>query len=189
MRKLNAKLRAASYEAIGLYVYLYDYAKNLDSYQIHSEAILVTGFINSLKKCENIDRLLVELESTGLIIYERFTVTLNELAPRDVREHSLDAELGGVWLEWVNYKAREKKSGYKSPESERRAFTQLIKEVNNDSTLAANVLLNAMAMAWHGPNTDVYLKRLTNQKKYNENRPTEKLGRIDSGQLTDWINS
>ena len=188
-KKLNAKLRACSFEAIGLYVYMVDHCTNNATYVITTVDPIAT-FFNSLKHSPGIDRALCELDSQGLIVYDRYQITINELAPRDVRNYELDDALTGVWLQWVNYKADEKKSGYKSAESETRAYNQLLREANSDETLAANVLLNAMAMGWHGPNTDVYLKRQNNLEKNKPNDTSnQKLGRIDAGELTDWLNS
>jgi len=188
--KLSSLLKTCTYEAIGLYVYLHDYAKNLDLATINSHT-LVTEFIGSLKPANNLDALLVELESNNLIRYELHSVTILSLEPKEKRDHSLDAALSGTWLAWVEYKANEKKSSYKSPESERRAYTQLLKDCGNDETLAAGALVNAMAMGWHGANVDVYLKRLNNLKKVtNENTTKQpKLGRIDTGELQQWLNS
>lgn len=189
--KLNESLRACSYEAIGVYTYLANYCYRLNLHSIVSEDVLVIDFINSIKPAPYLDRVLIELEAVGLVIYGPYSIIIKELVPKEVRDHSLDDALGGVWLAWVEYKATEKKSAYKSAISERRAYDLLLREVNGDENLAAGALINAMAMGWHGSNTDVYLRRLNNTKNQskNESNQSNKLGRIDRDQLTDWLKS
>lgn len=188
--KRNSKLLEASFEAIGLYHYLLHYCKTMQLYSLHNDSGLITELLNSLKPSPNLDALLVELDTAGFIIYEPFSITVVDLEPKEKRDHSLDEALSGTWLAWVEYKANEKKSAYKSPESERRAYAQLLRDCDNNEDLAAGALVNAMAMNWHGPNADVYLKRLNNLKKEkNEQTTAPKLGRINTNELQQWLNS
>jgi hypothetical protein len=139
-----------------------------------------TGFDNELS----------ELEQIGLIRYSLHIVSVKALEPVNQRANDLIGQLDGVWDEWVRYKAEVKKSAYKTAISEQRMFEQCIREANGDKETVKNALVHSMAHGWHGPNIDVYIKKVVNNQnsKHEQQSSTSKIGRIASSEIERFIN-
>lgn len=119
---------------------------------IKSDKPIIVGVRNELLDKQLIDSNFEIINQS--LTNDRPIIMDKEKEKRKEKEKEITMPFGEIfksqWLIWKQYKLKEHKFGYKSPESEQSAINELIKLANGDEDISIKIITQSLSNGWKG---------------------------------------